>query len=96
METQKHKTNGPKLSVRALIPAYNEAELIGKTIPSLQNQSCPVEKILVVDDSFTDETADIASKTGAEVVRTPSNKGTKAQAQDYGLQLVNTNLAINV
>ena len=95
LEERKKKTN-TDLTVTVMIPAYNEADFIQETITSLQKQTYPIDRILVIDDSSTDGTGDIARASGAEVVRTSENRGTKAQAQDYGLLYVDTDLVINV
>ena len=42
-----------------VIPAYNEAEFIGKTLQSLVNQTVLPAKIVVVNDRSTDDTAKI-------------------------------------
>ncbi|MEF8799335.1 MAG: glycosyltransferase family 2 protein [Candidatus Bipolaricaulota bacterium] len=88
--------NPTRFSVTVLIPAYDEADFIEETISSLQDQDYPIKKILVVDDSSTDGTSEIARKAGVEVVTTPRNSGTKAQAQNFGLNFVDTDLVINV
>jgi glycosyltransferase involved in cell wall biosynthesis len=73
-------------TVTVLIPAYNEEKTIADTINSIRQQTYPnVVQILVVDDSSTDKTEEIAKECGAEVIRTPSNSGTKAQAQNFAL-----------
>jgi glycosyltransferase involved in cell wall biosynthesis len=58
----------------ALIPAHNEADLIGETVTALrtlQNIAC----LLVVDDGSTDATAQRATDAGAQVVRLERNAG---------------------
>ncbi|WP_324720714.1 glycosyltransferase [Salinimicrobium sp. HB62] len=42
-----------------IIPAHNEAEFIGRTLASLSEQSLKANKILVVNDQSSDETAQI-------------------------------------
>ncbi len=49
-----------------IIPAYNEAEFIGKTLESLIGQSLPAKKIVVVNDASTDATAEIVQKFSDE------------------------------
>jgi len=77
--------------VVVVIPAYNEVAHIQRTIQSLQTQTMPPDRILVVDDCSSDGTGEVARKCGAEVVRTPHNSGTKSQAQNYALQLIDPN-----
>jgi hopene-associated glycosyltransferase HpnB len=52
-------------SVVAVVPARNEAELIGPVITSLLNQSVAMPVILV-DDESTDGTADVARRAAEE------------------------------
>ncbi|WP_097461236.1 glycosyltransferase [Mangrovitalea sediminis] len=56
--------------VSVIIPAKNEKEFIGRCLASINSQNYPTEclEIIVVDNSSTDETADIAKKTGALVI----------------------------
>jgi glycosyltransferase involved in cell wall biosynthesis len=67
--------------IQVIIPAYNEARLIGSLILKLRQQ--PVE-LLVVDDGSTDDTAEIAQAAGAEVLQLESNQG-KGAALNAGL-----------
>ena len=72
-------------TVTVLIPAYNEESTIKQTIESVKDQTREADRILVVDDSSTDNTAEVARESGAEVITTPENAGTKSQAQDFAL-----------
>jgi len=47
------------LRIYIVIPAHNEADFIGQTLQSLADQSLKPEKIVVVDDSSTDNTSEI-------------------------------------
>jgi glycosyltransferase involved in cell wall biosynthesis len=49
----------------AIIPAYNEAERIGKTVQSVDRY---VDETLVVDDASTDDTGARARAAGATVL----------------------------
>lgn len=51
-----------------LIPAHNEAGLIGATVSALARQCGPMTSILVVADNCTDATAALARAQGAQVV----------------------------
>ncbi|MCE5230372.1 glycosyltransferase [bacterium] len=79
-----------------LVPAYNEGASILDTIHSLQNQTRPVDRIIVIDDCSTDNTAEIARSTGVDVMRPPKNTGSKAGAQNYALQFVETELCMAI
>lgn len=58
-------TSEPWVSV--IIPAWNEADSLGKVITAVQSAAVPFE-ILVVDAGSTDHTAAIASAAGARVL----------------------------
>lgn len=56
------------------MPAWNEAEVIGDTVRNVR-RVVPQHDILVVDDGSHDDTALIAEKAGAAVLRLPFNLG---------------------
>ncbi len=58
-----------KCRVCVVIPAHNSETYIDKTLLSLKNQSLKPYKIVVVDDSSTDNTAKISEALGAIVIR---------------------------
>lgn len=93
MHTKSH-TSHLHESLTVIIPAYNEADSIADTIHSLQSQTKPPKRIVVVDDYSSDGTGDIARKTGVEVIRPPANTGSKAGAQNFALQYVDTDLTM--
>jgi len=66
----------PRVSV--VIPAYNEAMSIGNVIA---NCKAFCDEIIVVDDGSTDDTAEIAKKSGAVVVRNEKNLGVTKTTQ---------------
>lgn len=59
------------------VPALNEEESIGSVVSQLR-QNFPSRTILVINDGSTDKTAEIAKKTGANVVTLPINVGVGA------------------
>ena len=64
-------------SVSVLIPAYNEAPVIGDVVAGLRS-AADWHEVIVVDDGSQDGTAERASSAGATVVRHPYNKGNGA------------------
>jgi len=58
--------------VIAAMPAFNEELYIAKTILGAE---ALVDRVVVVDDGSTDETANIAERMGATVIRHPENGG---------------------
>jgi biofilm PGA synthesis N-glycosyltransferase PgaC len=75
-----------------IVPAYNEAGSIADTVRSLHEQTAPPEEIIVVDDCSSDGTGEVAEEAGATVIRPPSNTGSKAGAQTFALDRVETDL----
>jgi biofilm PGA synthesis N-glycosyltransferase PgaC len=63
---------------------------VADTIRSLQAQTLPVAQIIVVDDCSTDDTAAVARACGVRVLRPPRNTGSKAGAQNFALEYVDT------
>jgi len=80
----------------ALIPAYNEGKFIADTIKSVQNQTTPVERIIVIDDCSTDDTGDVARALGVEVIRPLKNQGSKASALNYAVDLIKTEYTLAI
>lgn len=60
-----------------LIPAYNEEETISRVVNGIPSAFTGVDQVmtLVVDDGSSDNTAEIARKTGAIVVSHSQNRG---------------------
>ena len=63
-----------------VIPAYNEAENLPRLLAEIAGLALPVD-LLVVDDSSSDDTAAVAERAGAGVVRLPFNLGYGAAVQ---------------
>jgi glycosyltransferase involved in cell wall biosynthesis len=63
-----------------VIPAFNEADVIGDVVAALA-RSAAWHEILVVDDGSTDRTSAAAEAAGARVVRHPYNKGNGASVK---------------
>src|SRR5215468_9970680 len=79
-----------------IVPAYNEAATIADTLLSLQRQTVPIGRIIVVDDCSADGTAEVARALGATVVRPPRNTGSKAGAQSFALAHVDSALTMAI
>ena len=62
------KDTKPRFSI--VIPCYNEARFIDRTLSSLAKQSYSGSyEVIVVDNNCTDETVDIAETYGAKIVK---------------------------
>src|SRR5690242_3543434 len=76
----------PMSQVAVVIPAYNEADLVGATVTAAT--ALPgVDVVVVVDDGSRDATADVAERAGAAVLRHARNRG-KAAAMETGAEAV--------
>jgi hypothetical protein len=69
-----------------VIPAFNEAERIGATVRAAAGLS-GADLVIVVDDGSRDDTAAVAERAGARVVRHARNRG-KAAALETGAEAV--------
>ncbi len=70
-----------------LVPAHDEAAGIEATLSSIRSQLKPTDRLLVVADNCTDDTADVARRCGAEVVeRQQADLRGKGYALDFGLR----------
>jgi glycosyltransferase involved in cell wall biosynthesis len=65
-------------TVSIILPAYNEAEVIGSVVRAVLAVARDDWEIIVVDDGSTDETVERASVDGVLVIRHPYNKGNGA------------------
>ncbi len=76
-------------SVGILMPAHDESVVIAGTIDALKPQLCEGDRLLVVADNCSDDTADIAKRHGAEVtVREHAQKRGKGWALEHGRQVL--------
>jgi len=79
-------------SISILIPAHNEASGIAFTLSSITPQLTPRDRLVVVADNCTDETAAIARNLGATVLeRENATLRGKGYALDYGLKCMEAN-----
>jgi len=62
----------PAMRICALIPAYNEADVIAKLVTAVRPQ---VAEVIVVDDGSQDGTGERASQAGAVCLRLDKNQG---------------------
>ena len=75
--------------IAVLVPAHDEAGGIASTIDSILPQLKSGDRLLIVADNCSDNTARIASEKGAEVIERQDlkNRG-KGFALDYGIQFL--------
>jgi glycosyltransferase involved in cell wall biosynthesis len=65
-EVQAGATDAPgyKAAIAVLIPAHNEAAGIQDTLRSVAGQSKPADRVFVIADNCTDDTARLAREAG--------------------------------
>lgn len=63
----------PRVSV--IVPACNSARDLEESLAAIRTSSYPVAEVIVVDDASSDETASVARRLGATVLRQTSNTG---------------------
>ncbi|XZF13813.1 glycosyltransferase family 2 protein [Chitinophagaceae bacterium MMS25-I14] len=71
-----------------VVPAYNRADLIGKTLKSLQQQEYPHYEIIIVDDGSTDNTEEVVQPFLNDKTRYyKKNNAERAAARNYGARI---------
>ena len=79
-----------KFSFTILIPAHNEEEIIGETLASIKTQVTGDNKILVIADNCSDNTEQIVTGLGVEVIsRSSINQRGKGFALGFGIRYIN-------
>lgn len=73
------------VTLTVLVPAHNEEQAISGTLASLFAQSRRPERVVVVADNCTDDTAALARQAGAEVFETIGNVHKKAGGLNQAL-----------
>ena len=80
------------IAIAVLIPAHNESSGIIATLHSIQVQLRPQDRLLVVADNCSDDTAEVAERNGAEVINRHDSKNRgKGYALDFGLRHLSQN-----
>lgn len=79
--------SGRRPRVAVLVPAHNESAVIAATLEALRPQLQSSDRLLVVADNCSDDTAALARAAGAEVLeRTDLERRGKGYALDYGVR----------
>jgi cellulose synthase/poly-beta-1,6-N-acetylglucosamine synthase-like glycosyltransferase len=82
-----HSPTDHNRRVAVLVPAHNESTTIIPTLEDIQAQLVSGDRLLVVADNCTDDTAQVVAASGVEVIerRDPARLG-KGYALDWGLR----------
>ena len=84
--SQVHPLTG-HLPVSVIVPAYNRAEMLPRSLRSIASQRPErAAEVIVVDDGSSDDTAAAAERLGARVIRHERNRGLAA-ARNTGLEV---------
>lgn len=79
----------PRLAI--VVPAHDEAGLIGETVRAILPQLLATDRLIVVADNCSDDTAAIARTAGARViVRNDTTRRGKSYALDFAIQHLTT------
>lgn len=81
------------LTVAVLIPAHNEEPTIGELVRAVLDQPYPIAQLIVVADSCTDRTADLARQAGASLVL-ETQFSDKAANQNAALPYISTDVIV--
>jgi len=76
------------MTVAAIIPHWNRRDLLDPLFASLHSQTRPFDEIILIDNGSTDDSADLAQRHGATVLRLGSNLGFAA-AVNRGIKATN-------
>ncbi len=61
--------------VAVVIPTWNRSALLARALENLERQTYPIDRVIVVDNGSTDDSADVAKRAGAQVIRLATNAG---------------------
>lgn len=61
--------------VAIVIPTWNRASLLAQALESLARQTYPIDRVIVVDNGSTDDSAQVASRAAAQVISLGKNAG---------------------
>ena len=80
-------TTGTRGSLAIIMPAHNEASMIAGSLGSVLPQLGALDRLIVVADNCSDETAMVAAACGAQVIiRADEARRGKGYALDFGVR----------
>lgn len=75
-----------KMTISAVLPAYNCEKFIVRAIESVLGQTSPPHEIIVIDDGSTDDTADIVRSFGDKVILLQQENAGPSAARNAGIK----------
>src|ERR1700687_4885117 len=63
------------MKVAAVVPHWNRRDLLQSLLANLREQTRPFDEIIVVDNGSADDSAAVAERAGAKVLRLECNLG---------------------
>lgn len=72
------------MKISVVVPAYNAAHFLPRCLNSVFSQTLQPAEVIVVDDGSQDDTAAVAERLGAKVIRRPN--GGLSAARNTGVQ----------
>jgi cellulose synthase/poly-beta-1,6-N-acetylglucosamine synthase-like glycosyltransferase len=86
------RVQGDRRRIAVLIPAHDESTMIASTLRSILPQLSGADRLIVVADNCSDDTAAIAASEGAEVIeRSDAARRGKGYALDFGVRHLASN-----
>ena len=77
------------MKISAVLPVYNDADVVGECIASLKRQSRKFDEIIVVNDASTDPTPEVIRKfKGLRIFDFKKNRG-RSNARNFGAAKAN-------
>ncbi len=81
-----HLSHKSPRRVCALVPTFNRAHYLSKTLDSLLAQTLPLDEILVINDGSTDNTEEVVNQFCSPVRLITKQNGGKSSALNMGLR----------
>lgn len=75
--------------VTVVTPVYNRAGVLARALASVRAQTLPPADVIVIDDGSSDDTAAVARRAGATVLRHPQSLGS-GEARNTGIRAAST------
>src|SRR5210317_126596 len=74
------------MQISVIIPTYNRAERLGKSIDSVLNQSYQDFELIIVDDGSDDNTAEVIESYSSDIVYLRQENSGPAAARNRGIE----------